>query len=78
MSAAQQSGSVHVSAAFRSKLIESGVKNLQAYGYPAVNETNILTDSIYKEFFRSMLEGNKGHSTAIDQAIDGLLKEIGA
>lgn len=40
----------------REKLIAAGVRNLKEFGYPAVNEKNILTDMIYSEFFRQMLE----------------------
>jgi len=42
----------------RQKLIQNGVANLKEFGYPDVNETNILTDLIYKEFFIGMLEEN--------------------
>ncbi|HQR98132.1 MULTISPECIES: hypothetical protein [unclassified Polaromonas] len=60
---------------YRNKLIKNGVKNLKTFGYPEVNEINILTDLIYKAFFRSMLEDNLGSSAGIDEAINELLKE---
>jgi len=56
-----------------SMLIKAGVKNLKEFGYPDVNEKNILTDYIYKSFFKSMLEDNKGNSKEIDEVIDELL-----
>jgi hypothetical protein len=37
------------------KLIQNGIKNLKEFGYPLVNEKNILTDIIYSKFFSSML-----------------------
>lgn len=60
----------------RKSLIDSGVRNLREYGYPQADASNILTDGIYREFFRSMLEHNKGRSAEVDGAIDGLLAEI--
>lgn len=64
-----------MSAIVRQKLIAAGVKNLHVYGYPYCTKENILTDQIYKAFFRSMLEDNKGHSAGADVVIDALLKE---
>lgn len=63
---------------YRNKLLAAGVKNLKAFGYPSVSETNILTDPVYSAFFESMLNDNKGHSGGLDDAIDGLLGEIKA
>lgn len=57
-------------------LIAAGIRNLKEYGYPDVNEMNILTDPIYSAFFRSMLRDNKGHSAEVDKAIDSLLAQI--
>lgn len=57
-------------------LIAAGIRNLKEYGYPDVNEKNILTDPIYSAFFRSMLRDNKGHGAEIDKAIDSLLAQI--
>lgn len=60
----------------RKKLIEAGVRNLKEFGYPNCNADNILTDDIYKAFFRSMLEDNKGQAgKAVDDIIDTLLSE---
>lgn len=63
---------------FRNELITAGVRNLKEFGYPQVNEFNILKDAVYSAFFERMLQDNKGHSIVIDQAIEGLLKEIAA
>lgn len=60
----------------RTKLIKAGVSNLKEFGYTAVDEQNILTDAVYKQFFASMLKDNKGHGKSIDDAIDLLLKEV--
>lgn len=60
----------------RAKLLAAGVKNLNEFGYPEVTAANITTDRIYAQFFRSMLEDNKGQSVAADPVIDELLKEI--
>lgn len=57
-------------------LISAGVKNLKEYGYPNVDEQNILTDPIYSAFFRSMLESNKGHGVDVDKAITALLNRL--
>lgn len=58
------------------ELIAAGVRNLKEFGYPKVDEKNILTDPIYSAFFRSMLRDNKGHSAEVDKAIDKLLTQI--
>ncbi len=56
------------------KLIDAGVKNMHAYGYPQCNKDNILTDEIYSAFFASMLKDNKGKAgSEVDKAIDSLL-----
>ena len=57
----------------KTKLIAAGVKNLKAFGYPKCDKKNILTDSLYKAFFASLLKDNKGNGSDIDQAIDELL-----
>lgn len=61
---------------FRQKLIESGVKSLKEFGYPQVDAENILTDEIYSEFFKSLLEDAQGNDEKLDRVIDGLLQEI--
>lgn len=60
----------------KEKLIAAGVKNLKEFGYPHVTPENILTDEVYKEFFRSMLEDNKGQAGIIDRAKEELLKSL--
>lgn len=58
------------------KLIKNGIANLNEFGYPEVNEENILTDPIYSQFFKSMLSENKGYNKGVDIAIDGLISKI--
>lgn len=60
----------------RNKLIVAGVKNLKEFGYPSVNSDNILTDYLFAQFFKSMLEDNLGNGAAIDKEINGLLADI--
>lgn len=57
-------------------IIAQGVRNLKQFGYPEVNEENILTDIIYSQFFETMLEDNKGKSPSADIAIDEILAKI--
>jgi hypothetical protein len=57
-------------------LIRAGIKNLKEFGYPNVTEENILTDDVYKLFFKSMLEDNKGNGKQIDEVINELLLVI--
>jgi hypothetical protein len=62
----------------RDKIIDAGVKQLREFGYLGVTVDNILTDKVYRTFFRKQLEGT------IDAAPSGpaaaecakLLKEI--
>jgi hypothetical protein len=35
-----------------------------------------LTDEVYKEFFKSMLEDNIGNGKQVDEVIDQLLSEV--
>jgi hypothetical protein len=59
----------------REQLIEAGIHNLKQFGYPSVNKDNILTDMIYKEFFKKMLEDTAEEFP--DQVnCEKLLKEI--
>ena len=59
------------------RLIKAGIKNLKEFGYPSVNEENILTDIVYSAMFKSMLNDNVGKSTKqVDGVIDELLKQI--
>jgi hypothetical protein len=43
----------------KDQLINAGIKNLKEFGYPDVNKENILTDLIYSQFFKRMLEETK-------------------
>jgi hypothetical protein len=60
----------------RDKLIANGIRNMKEFGYPHVGQDNILTDEIYREFFKTMLESSKGYGTQTDRVIDGLLESI--
>jgi hypothetical protein len=60
----------------KEKLVIAGMKNLNEFGYPDVTKETILTDEVYKEFFKSMLNENKGNGNNIDKAIDELLLVI--
>jgi hypothetical protein len=60
----------------REHLLKAGVKNLKEFGYPEVTIETILTDEVYKEFFKSMLEDNKGNGKQVDEVIDQLLSEV--
>lgn len=65
-----------MSTKIRNSLLSAGVKNLKEFGYPSVNEKNILTDTVYKAFFLKMLEDNLGKMAAGDFEITKLMKEI--
>jgi len=60
----------------KTKLIQTGIKNLKEFGYPEVNEETILSDELYSAFFLNMLRYNKGNGKNIDVAIDELIAEI--
>ena len=62
---------------YRKHLLEGGVKNLREFGYPGVTVENILTVTVYKQFFKRMLEENLTKNKGADPAIQELLKEIG-
>jgi len=57
-------------------LIKAGVNNLKEFGYPDANAENILTDEIYKEFFKSMLHDNLGQKRIFDDVILELLESL--
>lgn len=57
-------------------MIRRGVSNLRQFGYVHCDESSILTDEIYSQMFRSMLNQNMGHSPAADKEIKALIKEI--
>ena len=62
----------------REGLIKAGVKNLKEFGYPSVDEKNILTDEIYSRFFQGMLEDTieEVGNPEVVKAAEALLKEI--
>ncbi|MGC9207425.1 MAG: hypothetical protein ACP5EO_10310 [Acidithiobacillus sp.] len=60
----------------REKLIRAGVRNLKEFGYSNVNPDNILTDTVFAAFFKSMLEDNLGNGDEADRIIHGLIAEI--
>ena len=63
------------------QLLESGVKNLKEFGYPTVTIENILTDDVFKLFFKSMLEETKENchnNKIVLDTCDFLLIKIGA
>jgi hypothetical protein len=60
----------------REYLLKAGVKNLKEFGYTEVTTETILTDEVYKEFFKSMLEDNLGDGKQLDEVIDQLLSEV--
>ena len=61
----------------REHLLKAGVKNLKEFGYTEVTSETILTDEVYKEFFKAMLEENLGNGSQIDKVINQLLSDIG-
>jgi hypothetical protein len=61
----------------RDKLIAAGIRNLKEFGYPQVDALNILTDLIYSQFFKRMLEDTKeGASAELSHACESLISEI--
>jgi hypothetical protein len=60
----------------REELLKSGVRNIKDFGYNTVTIDTILTDEIYKEFFKSMLNGSLGNGKQLDEVINQLLSEI--
>jgi hypothetical protein len=62
----------------RDALLKAGVKNLKEWGYPAVTKENILTDRIYKAFFKGMLEAdeNVGLGKDVEEVRLQLLREV--
>jgi hypothetical protein len=70
---------MNTSTNLRDGLLASGVKNLKEFGFPGTTKENILTDLMYREFFRKMLEDWKDEHHEIKSfvlACDELLKEI--
>jgi hypothetical protein len=60
----------------REHLLKAGVKNLKEFGYTEVTTETILTDEVYKMFFKSMLEENLGNGKQVDEVINQLLSEV--
>ncbi len=60
----------------REHLLKAGVKNLKEFGYPEVTTETILTDEIFKMFFKPMLEDNLGNGKQFDEVINQLLSEV--
>lgn len=61
----------------KSLLIKAGISNLREFGYPDVNEEEILTDEVYGLFFDNMLKDNLGKSTTqVDEVINELIEQI--
>lgn len=63
----------------RKQLLSAGVRNLQEFGYPQVTRENIMTDSVFKIFFKRMLEENResrAASTIQKQVMNEMIKEI--
>jgi hypothetical protein len=61
------------------KLIEAGIRNLKDFGYPNVTAENILTDMIYSQLFKRMLEQSKeeqSHNQALIDSCVSLLAKI--
>ena len=56
-------------------IVANGVKNLKEFGYPSVDKDNILTDEVYKMFFKNMLKENLGNQ--FDTEINHLIEQIG-
>jgi len=62
----------------RGILIANGVRNLKEFGYGHVDESNILTDALYKAMFQGNLETWENEQTGeVRKAAIGLLREIG-
>ena len=60
----------------RDHLLKAGVKNLKEFGYPYVTTETILTDEVYKVFFKSMLNDNLGNGKQVDEVINQLLSDV--
>ena len=61
----------------RQRILKAGVKNLREFGFPGADTANILTDSVYKDFFLPMLEDNLGKGDATTNTVlSGLIEEV--
>lgn len=64
-------------ARIRDGLLAAGVRNLKEFGYPGCNKSNILTDTVYKAFFKAMLERDEQKNPDVVEVLKQLLAEIG-
>ena len=60
----------------RKSLIQSGVNNLKEFGYEHVTTDNILTDTVYKMFFKKMLQDNLGQLESVDEVINHMMEQV--
>lgn len=63
----------------KDRFLASGVRSLKDFGYENVSAGNILTDEIYKAFFKSLLVEALRETPTNSKAaevIRGLLKEV--
>ena len=57
-------------------LINVGVTVLKEFGYSNVTQDNILTDDIYKQFYKKILTENLGVNQKVDEAIQTIFKKM--
>jgi len=64
--------------AIRALIINQAVRNLLEYGYPHVNSKNIFIDTVYKEFFLSMLKDscNQTENPDVTKVLNELIAEV--
>lgn len=60
----------------KERIISRAVANLHEFGYPYATTDNIITDEVYRLFFKRMLEDTPRTSTVVDAIVDELLKEV--
>lgn len=56
----------HTEQDIRTRILKRAVLNLKEFGYENCNEDNILTDEVYKIFFKKQLENVQGESKNAD------------
>lgn len=58
-------------------IIRKAIQNMKEFGYENVTTENILTDEVYKLYFKSMLDENVGQGgNQVNIVITELLKEV--
>jgi len=58
-------------------IILSAVADLKVFGYPEVNQTNILEDNIYRKFFQYQLDSLANDPTpSIKQAVKSIREKM--